>query len=221
MSIGNVHTSNRHHSTRNSLFTMWGSCHTSLSCLALTSHEDIPSDLPGCRLASASSIVLVAYILLTLSETSTFWNTGFSTNLSHYPSNFRLDCHRGLSESWVVPHEHDDGLVLIYSQFAILKHDGSYECIKTVCTWRYWIIKEWPLLCACATGILFYVYMLCESYILLLRHIISYLLNRISSSAISLANILVPIFAPRIFANWLATYVSRAIIYSSFYSPLL
>ncbi|KAF9554236.1 hypothetical protein CPC08DRAFT_195812 [Agrocybe pediades] len=32
----------------------------------------IPSDIPGCRLASASSIILVAYILLAVSETTIF-----------------------------------------------------------------------------------------------------------------------------------------------------
>lgn len=41
-----------------------------LHVLTMTWDADIVSELPGCRLASASEIIIVAYILLALSETS-------------------------------------------------------------------------------------------------------------------------------------------------------
>jgi len=89
----------------------------------------VPSEFPGCRLSTASSIIIVAYILLALSETIMAVLTGIEA-------------------------------------YRHLRHSQSR-----------WVLQLYQ------EGLLFYIYLLC----------------------ISLANILVPILAPRIFANWLAT----------------
>jgi len=97
--------------------------------IELKSLKYVPSDFPGCRLSAASSIIIISYILLALSETTVAVLTGIAA-------------------------------------YRYLRHSQS--------RWVTQLYRE---------GLLFYVYLL----------------------SISIANVLVPIFAPRIFANWLAT----------------
>ncbi|TFK35846.1 hypothetical protein BDQ12DRAFT_687662 [Crucibulum laeve] len=97
--------------------------------LYIQSLQYVQSDRPGCRLGAASPIIIVAYVLLVLSETTMAILTGIKA-------------------------------------YKHLRHSQSP-----------WVIQLYK------DGLLFYVYLL----------------------AISLANVLVPILAPRIFANWLAT----------------
>ncbi|PPQ67610.1 hypothetical protein CVT26_006820 [Gymnopilus dilepis] len=97
--------------------------------IELRSLKYIPSGYPGCRLSSASSIIIISYILLALSETTMAVLTGIAA-------------------------------------YRYLRHSQS--------RWVTRLYRE---------GLLFYVYLL----------------------SVSIANVLVPILAPRIFANWLAT----------------
>ncbi|KDR66170.1 hypothetical protein GALMADRAFT_259632 [Galerina marginata CBS 339.88] len=97
--------------------------------IELKSLKYVPSELAGCRLSTASSIIIVAYISLALFETIMAVLTGIEA-------------------------------------YRHLRHSQS--------RWVVQLYRE---------GLIFYVYML----------------------VISIANILVPILAPRIFANWLAT----------------
>ncbi|KAF9005237.1 hypothetical protein BDQ17DRAFT_1354096 [Cyathus striatus] len=97
--------------------------------MEIRSLKYVVTERPGCRLVSTSPIIIVAYILLVMSETTMAVLTG------------------------VKAYRH-------------LRHSSSP-----------WVVRLYR------EGLLFYVYLL----------------------IISLANVLVPVLAPRMFANWLAS----------------
>ncbi|CAA7269379.1 unnamed protein product [Cyclocybe aegerita] len=97
--------------------------------LEILSLRYVQNDFPGCRVSQASPIVIVAYILLMVLETTMAVLTGIKA-------------------------------------FRHLRHSNSP-----------WVVQLYR------DGLMFYVYLTC----------------------ISIANVLVPILAPRTFSNWLAT----------------